>query len=198
MAPGRFIAGFGLVACLSWGWEVATDLTPRRVVGTSAAINLWQEFCSSRAQLQSDQGRLMAALCPEQQAPSSTPQGLPQCDGTDRHVHYATQRSALLGAGWHDTVSLPHKLSACEQEATLNLSGMLQTELVSRHEQWDKLKCVLQVDAMRQQEFNNLPSLIAQIKKVQGCSLEAGRRQRPEAAQQPSSQGLTGNNVGRA
>ena len=83
---------------------------------------------------------------------------------------------------------LSNSISASEQEAALNLAGMLHTELVSRRELWDKLRCVLQVEAMRQQGSNCLPSLIAQIRKVQGCILEACCRLRPEAAlqQQPN------------
>ena len=67
--------------------------------------------------------------CDEQHAPKCTSQGLPGWDGTDRHVHDAVQRFTPLGAEWHEIVPRPNNMSACEQEAALDLAGMLQTEL---------------------------------------------------------------------
>ena len=69
----------------------------------------------------------------------------------------------------------------------LILLACYRRSFVSRHELWDKLRCVMQVKAMRQQDVKSLPSLIAQIRKVQGCTLQACCRLRPEVAlqQQP-------------
>ena len=131
------------------------------------------------------------STCPEQQAPDQTSLKNLMAQ-TDRSM---TQHSGLTSWVPFDMRScLPHNLSACEQEAAVNLDGMLQTEHVSRVGQ---LNCVLQVEAMRPQDLSCLPSLIARFRKVQGCTVKACCRLRPEAAlqQQP---GFSGNSVSRA